>query len=127
MGSLGAQKQDAVPQSALMGSVLSMIERSGGVSALIQKLQQGGLADQVSSWIGTGENTPVSGNQILDAFGQTHVQELASEVGLAPEHVSTGLAQLLPQIIDQLTPDGTVPHNDLLAQGLGLLKNRFFG
>jgi uncharacterized protein YidB (DUF937 family) len=127
MGSLGAQKQDAVPQGALLGSLMGMIESSGGLPALLEKMKDSGLSDQVASWIGTGENQPVSGDQIKDALGADQVQEIASKAGIEPEHASTGMAQLLPQIIDQLTPNGQVPQNELLAQGMSMLKNKLFG
>lgn len=127
MGSLGAQKQDPVQQGDLVSGVLGMIERSGGFPALLQKLQQSGLGDQVASWIGTGENQPVSGNQITEALGEEQVRQIAQQAGVETEHASTGLAQLLPQIIDKLTPNGTVPQDDLLAQGLNLLKGKLFG
>lgn len=127
IGSLGSQKQDAVPQGALLEGLMSLIDRNGGVPALLQKLQESGLSDQVSSWISTGENQPVSGDQMKAALGEDQIQELANQSGIEPAHVSTGLAQLLPQIIDQLTPGGNVPQNELLAQGLNLLKGKLFG
>lgn len=126
MGSLGAQKQDAVPQGALLGSLMGMIESNGGVPALLEKMKASGLSDQVASWVGQGENQPVSGDQITQALGADQLQEIAAKVGIEPEHASTGLAQLLPQIINQLTPNGEVPQNELLAQGMTLLKSKFF-
>lgn len=127
MGSLGAQKQDPVPQGDLLGGVLGVIERAGGVPALLQMLQNGGLGDQVASWIGTGENQPVSGDQITAALGEDQVQQIAQQAGIEAGHASTGLAQLLPQVIDQLTPNGAVPQDELLAQGMSLLKSKLFG
>ena len=127
IGSLGAQKQDAVPQGALLEGLMGLIERNGGVPALLQKLQESGLADQVTSWIGTGENQPVSGDQMTEALGADQIGELAKSAGLEPVHASTGLAQLLPQIINQLTPNGSVPQNELLTQGLNLLRGKLFG
>lgn len=128
MGSLGAQKQDPVPQGDLMASIMELVNQAGGVQGLLEKLQSGGLAEQVASWIGTGENQPVSGDQIKDALGADNIQQIAQQAGIAPEHATTGLAQLLPQIIDQLTPNGQVPQgDDLLQQGLGILKGKFFG
>lgn len=127
MGSLGAQKQDPVPQGDLLGGVLGMIERVGGVPALLQKLKDNGLTDQVASWVGTGENQPVSGDQITKALGEDHVQQIARQAGIETEHASTGLAQLLPQIIDKLTPNGTVQQDQLLAQGMNLLKSKLLG
>jgi uncharacterized protein YidB (DUF937 family) len=127
MGSLGAQKQDPVAQGNLMGSITSLIEEAGGLPALLQKLKDSGLADQVSSWIGNGENQPVSGDQIKDALGEDTIEQVAQQAGITPEHATTGLAQLLPQIIDQLTPGGELPQGELLQQGLNLLKGKLFG
>ena len=127
MGSLGAQKQDPVPQGDLMGGVMGMIESAGGLPALLQKLKDSGLEDQVASWIGAGENKAVSGDQIKEALGEENLQQVAQQAGLEPEHASTGLAQLLPQLIDKLTPNGQVPQGELLQQGLNLLKSKFFG
>ncbi len=126
MGSLGAQKQDPVAQGDLMGSVMGLINGAGGLPALLQQLQGSGLGDQVASWIGTEENQAVSGDQIKDALGADNIQQIAQQAGVEPEHASAGLAQLLPQIIDQLTPNGQVPQNELLQQGLSMLKGKFF-
>ncbi|MFL6657539.1 MAG: YidB family protein [Massilia sp.] len=127
MGSLGSQQQDPVPHSGLMGGLLGMLEQSGGLPMLLQKLQQSGLQDQVASWVGTGENHTVSGDQIKDALGDDQVSDLARQAGIAPEHAATGLAQILPQLINQLTPGGSVPSDDLVAQGISLLKGKLFG
>jgi uncharacterized protein YidB (DUF937 family) len=127
IGSLGAQKQDSVSQSDLLGGVMNLINNAGGLQGILQQLQASGIADQVASWIGTGENAPVSGNQIADALGADKVSQIAQHAGIEPEHAATGLAQLLPQIIDKLTPGGQVPQNELLEQGLSLLRGKLFG
>lgn len=127
LGSLGAQQQDPVPQGDLLNGVMGLINQAGGLPGLLQKLQASGLTEQVASWVGTGDNQPVSGDQIREALGADSVAQLAQQAGLEPEHASTGLAQLLPQIIDTLTPDGQVPQNELLAQGLSLLRGKLFG
>jgi uncharacterized protein YidB (DUF937 family) len=127
IGSLGAQKQDSVSQGDLLGGVMSMINNAGGLQGILQQLQASGLGDQVASWIGTGANNAVSGNQIQDALGADQVAQIARQAGVEPEHAASGLAQLLPQIIDKLTPDGQVPHGDMLTQGMDLLKGKLFG
>lgn len=127
LGALGAQQQDSTPQSALLSGVMGLINGAGGLPGLLQKFQDSGLGDQVASWIGHGENQTVSGDQIKDALGSDALGDIARQAGIAPEHVSTGLAQLLPQIIDKLTPNGHVPDNDLVQQGLSLLKGKLFG
>ncbi|WGG51584.1 YidB family protein [Rugamonas sp. DEMB1] len=127
MGSLGAQQQDPVPQGELLNGVMAMLNNAGGLSGLVQKLQASGLGDQVASWIGTGDNHTVSGNQIADALGGEHIAQLAQQAGLEPEHAATGLAQLLPQIIDSLTPNGQIPEDGALDQALDFLKGKLFG
>lgn len=126
LGELGAQKQDPVSQPDLLAGVMGLVNSAGGLPALLQKLEAGGLGDQVASWIGHGENQAVSGDQVKDALGEDAIAQVAQQAGVSPEHVSTGLAQLLPQIIDKLTPEGQVPDNDLLQQGLSLLKTKLF-
>lgn len=127
MDSLGAQKQDPVAQGDLMSSIMGLIERAGGLPALLQQLKDSGLADQVASWIGNGDNQAVSGNQIKDALGEDNLQQAAQQAGMTPEHAATGLAQLLPQIISQLAAGGALPQGELLQQGLNLLKGKLFG
>ena len=126
MGSLGAQKQDPVAQGDLLSGIMGMVDRAGGFPALLQQLKDSGLAEQVASWVGTSENQPVSGDQIKDALGQENIEQIAQQAGIEPEHASTGLAQLLPQIIDKLTPNGQMPQDELLQQGLSFLKNKLF-
>ena len=115
-------------QSGLLSSIMELIKQHGGLAGLLQQFQQSGLGDQVASWIGTGANAPVSGEQVKGALGADVISQIAAKLGLAPEAASGGLAALLPQLIDHLTPNGQVPEgNDLMAQGLNLLKGKFFG
>jgi uncharacterized protein YidB (DUF937 family) len=126
MGSLGGQPA-AGAQGNMMSSVMAMIDQAGGVPALLQKLQQSGMLDQVQSWIGTGQNHAISGDQLSAALGQDNMAQLAQQAGVAPEQASAGMAQLLPQLIDQLTPGGAMPDDTMLSQGLQLLKGKFLG
>lgn len=116
-------------QSGLMGVVMGLVnnQQSGGLAGLISQLSQGGLRNAVSSWVGTGENQPVSGDAIQQALGSSKIQELAAQAGISPDTLSSGLAQILPGVIDKLTPNGEVPSGDLLEQGLTLLKGKLFG
>lgn len=127
MGTLGVQAQDPVSQGGLLNGVMGMINAAGGLPALLQKFQDSGMGDQVASWVGHGENQPVSGDQVKEALGEDAVAKIAEQAGVAPDHACTGLAQLLPQIIDKLTPNGQVPDNALLQQGLSMLKGKLFG
>ena len=84
----------------------------------------GGL---VSSWIGTGENQAVSGEQITQTFGNDKIQEIAQKLGISEAEASGGLAALLPQMIDKLTPEGKLPEGGMLDQGLAFLKKSLSG
>lgn len=100
---------------ALVGSLLAS---SGGLQGLLAKLQSGGLGDAVQSWIGTGANQPVSGDQLGSALGPDLMGMIASQLGDSPAQASGTLADLLPSLIDQLSPKGQLPADNDLG-GLG--------
>lgn len=128
LGNANATEQGANPQQgALMNAVTGLIAQNGGIAGLLQKFKDSGMQDQVASWVGTGANHPISGQDINAALGDDAVQKAAQEAGISPDHAAGGLAKLLPEIINQLTPNGTVPNNALLEQGLNLLKGKLFG
>jgi uncharacterized protein YidB (DUF937 family) len=81
----------------------------GGLSALIEQFQRSGLGQQMNSWIGTGQNIPISPDQLMQALGQGRMQEIASSSGMDLGQLSGGLSELLPKMIDGLTPNGQVP------------------
>jgi len=115
---------------ALLETVMQLINnpQTGGLAGLIQSFQQGGLGNIVNSWVSTGANLPVSAEQIRDVLGKAQLQGLAAQLGVSPEQASGNLAELLPQLVDKLTPNGQVPQGgDLMAQGLDLLKGKLFG
>ena len=114
-------------QNPLMDIVLGLITnpQTGGLQGLIQTFKEKGLGDAVSSWISTGGNQPVSGDQIQHALGGNFIQQIAEQLGSSKSEVSGGLANLLPEIIDKLTPNGSLPEGDQLQQGLELLKKKF--
>jgi uncharacterized protein YidB (DUF937 family) len=116
-------------KNKLFESIIGIINnpQKGGLSGLVQMFQDKGLGDTVSSWISTGKNLPVSADQIKQALGSDQIQQISEHVGVSQEEASTGLADLLPEIIDKLTPDGKMPENDMLAQGLNILKSKFIG
>ncbi|MDO9437990.1 YidB family protein [Hydrogenophaga sp.] len=100
---------------ALVGSVLAS---AGGLQGLLAKLQSGGLGDAVQSWIGTGANQPVSGDQLGSALGPDLMGMIAAQLGGSREQASGTLADLLPGLVDKLTPKGQLPDDNALG-GLG--------
>jgi uncharacterized protein YidB (DUF937 family) len=101
--------------------------QQGGLNGLVAKFQDAGLGDAVQSWIGTGANQAVSGDQISAALGPDFISQLAQKAGAGDAEVAGGLAQVLPQLINHLTPDGQAPAGglgdsaDLMGQLGGLL------
>ena len=76
----------------------------------------------VSSWVGTGENVPISAEQLTSVLGSSHLQVMAQKVGLPVDGLAEKLSGLLPQVVDQLTPTGSVPEEGgWFAQGMGML------
>ncbi len=96
----------------------------GGLSGLIQSFHDQGLGGIVSSWVGTGQNLPISSEQIQQVLGNERVQQLALKAGISPQMASSTLTQLLPMLVDKLTPNGQVPpHSSLMETGMSLLKS----
>lgn len=109
----------------LLQAVLQLVNnpQTGGLEGMIRSFQQGGLGDIVNSWVANGENLPVSGEQIGSVLGGSTLQDLAAQLGVSPQQASGRLADVLPQLIDRMTPNGEVPRGgDLLSQGFDLLK-----
>ena len=95
---------------------------AGGLGALLQQLQQGGLGEAAQSWVSTGPNLPVSADQLQSALGADRIGALAQQVGVPAGDLSSQLAQFLPQVVDQLTPGGQLPAGGGADLG-GLLGN----
>lgn len=115
--------------NALLETVMKMVSdpQNGGLQGLIQSFQQGGLGDIVNSWVSKGQNLPISAEQLQSVLGGSSLGNIASQLGMNPEEASGSLASMLPQLIDSLTPNGEVPQgNDLMAQGMEMLKGKLF-
>lgn len=109
----------------MVSGLLQMIQNQpGGLPGLLQSFQDKGLGGVVSSWVGTGENMPISADQIHQVLGSDQVKALAARVGISPDQAGSSIAQLLPGIVDKLTPNGEVPaHNNVMEMLGGLLQN----
>lgn len=123
---LGGNQGGGGPKGDLLNAVIGMIQNQpGGLQGLLGKFQGSGLSEQVASWVGTGENLPIGADQVQQALGSEQVEAIAQQAGISSEHASGGLAALLPDIINQLTPDGQVPQSQDIQQGLGGLLGKF--
>jgi uncharacterized protein YidB (DUF937 family) len=95
----------------------------GGIQGLARRLQEAGLGDVVSSWIGSGQNEPVDPRQLQQAMPD-EISDISRQAGLGAQQGGSLLAQLLPHLIDRLTPNGRVPQQDQMGQlGAQLLQS----
>jgi len=115
---IGGAQGNAASGGSLISLAGELIQKAGGVQGLIGMLQQHGLGEAVQSWVGTGSNQAVSGDQLGQALQNgglgSVVQEAAGKLGVDPGQLLGQLSQILPHAVDHLTPDGQVP-----AQGQG--------
>ena len=103
----------------------------GGLGDLLARFQQAGLGDAAASWVGTGPNQPVSPDQVEGALGSDLLSQIARQIGLPQGETAGQLSELLPQVVDRMTPNGRLPEGgfseDGIAgfEGLGDLLGRF--
>jgi uncharacterized protein YidB (DUF937 family) len=120
----GMLGQGGKGQNQLMQVALQILQQNGGVEGILDKFRQGGYADQASSWQSTGQNMTVSGSALQEVLGTGAIGQIAQQLGMSHGDAAGGLAQVLPQLIDQFTPNGEIPdnHDDIVAQALALLN-----
>jgi uncharacterized protein YidB (DUF937 family) len=118
-------------QGGLLQVVVGMLANQGGgggsgVVELVERFQRGGLGDVIGSWIGTGQNLPVSPDQLRNVLGSDALSGIARQLGLDQTQVAGQLSQMLPEVLDKLTPHGSVPPGGLgdASELLGRLLQR---
>ena len=90
----------------LLPLAMQWVQRNGGIGALLQRFQQQGFGQQAASWVSTGENQPVDAQAVTEVVGAEDLSKLSQQLGVPQEEVAGGLAQVLPQVVNHLTPDG---------------------
>lgn len=111
-------------QGALLNAVIGMLSQGGGAAGglgglggLVSKFTQGGMGDVVNSWVGTGQNMPVSADQISNVLGGDMIANLAKQLGMNQGDIAGQLSQMLPGMVDKLTPNGQIPQGDIGGMG----------
>lgn len=111
-----------------MQKILTWIEQQGGVQGVVDKFRSNGLGGIVESWISQGNNLSLSTEQVTSVFESAALQQLASQLGIDSQMVSSIISEYLPKIIDGLSPDGEIPADqDLMTVGMSLLKGKLLG
>ena len=95
--------------AGMVSVVNGIIEKHGGLQGVVSEFERSGLGGTVKSWIGTGPNETISPADLQRTLGPDLLQQLAAKSGMSVEDLSAKLAQVLPQAVDRMTPDGTIP------------------
>ena len=95
--------------AGMVSVVNGIIEKHGGLQGVVNEFERNGLGATVRSWVGTGPNQPISPADVQRALGPDLLQQLSAKSGLSVEDLAQKLSQVLPQAVDRLTPDGTIP------------------
>lgn len=149
IGALGQGGGGANPQADLLNAIVGMLGQGGGQAAgiggsgagagtasaglgglagLVEAFARNGLGHVAGSWVGTGQNLPVSADQLTQVLGSDRIGQMASQLGLNQGDLLGQLSHMLPQVVDKLTPQGQVPQGDLAsALGGGELGNLLGG
>jgi uncharacterized protein YidB (DUF937 family) len=91
---------------------------AGGLGGLLEQLQRSGFGEQANSWVARGENKPISPDAMTQIFGQDGLEQISRQAGISQDEASRGLSQLLPEVVDRMTPDGDVPDADALTNSV---------
>ena len=117
MAGIGGAAQSQQHAGAI-GAIMDYINspQVGGISGLQQMFHDKGLGGIAASWIGTGQNLPISADQLQSVLHSGALQSVAQKAGIDPSQLTGMMAQLLPHVVDKLTPNGQVPDASSLAQ-----------
>jgi uncharacterized protein YidB (DUF937 family) len=114
-------------QGSLLGIVAAVVGGShiGGLSGLKKLFEQKGHGDVMKSWVSTGRNKPISPSEVENVLGRERVQRIAAEAGVTNEEATNVLSGVLPELVDQLTPEGKFPEDGSADTRLSELASRF--
>jgi uncharacterized protein YidB (DUF937 family) len=125
-GLMGGGGQD--PKAALLQAAIGMIQNHpGGLQGLLGQFQQAGLGEHVASWVGAGENQPIGAEHVQQALGADQLAAFAQQAGLPQDQAASGLASMLPDLINHLTPSGALPQQDQMQGLLGGVLGKLLG
>lgn len=109
----------------LVQQLIGMLSTPGALSNLTNGFQNAGLGNVLQSWLSTGQNLPISGDQVKQVLGSGNVADLGVRAGLSESEASNALAGMLPQVIDKLSPSGKLPAQNDLGSALSSLGKLF--
>jgi uncharacterized protein YidB (DUF937 family) len=93
----------------LLPLAMRWVQRNGGMGAVLDKFRQKGMANQAQSWMSTGENQPIDGQSVEQVVGNEELRQMAQRLGVPEEEVAQAFAEIMPEMVDRMTPDGQLP------------------
>ena len=97
---------------------------AGGLGGLLEQLQRAGFSEEADSWVSRGANKPISPDAMSQIFGRDGLEQISKQAGISEDDAARGLSQLLPEVVDHMTPDGGVPDDDALASSVDQFARR---
>ena len=95
--------------AGMVSVVNGILEKHGGLQGVVSQFERNGLGPTVQSWVSTGPNRAVSPQELQSALGPDLLRQLSEKSGLSMEDLTQRLAQVLPDAVDKMTPNGTIP------------------
>jgi uncharacterized protein YidB (DUF937 family) len=123
----GAMLGGSGGKGQLLRVLLGMLAsgKFGGLDGLLNKFNNNGMQNQLASWVSTRENEPVSPVQVEQALGADTVKEIAQQAGMDQTEAAQGLSEIIPQLVDKVTPTGVMPQQDIVSDAISKLSQRF--
>jgi uncharacterized protein YidB (DUF937 family) len=120
---LGGGKGAALT-ALLLPLAMQWVQRNGGIGAVLERFQQKGYSQQAASWVSTGENQSLPPEAIGEVIGTDELSRLSQQLGASNEEVAGTMAQILPEVVNHMTPQGNVPNDsdDVLSRGISALE-----
>jgi uncharacterized protein YidB (DUF937 family) len=132
MGGSGAPSGSAGAGSGMSGALLGglvmialqMLQRNGGLGGVLGRMKEQGYGNEADSWVGTGENAPIPADVLSQILGRDVIDQSAREMGISPDEAAGGLAQVFPEIVNEITPNGRVDpgSDDIVAKAMEILQ-----
>ena len=119
VGALFGSAAGGATSGAMAQVLASLLQQQGGLVGLVEKLGQSGLGPQVRSWVSNSQNMPVTGAEVTQALGSGPVAQIGQQLGVDPQQAGGLLANILPHLVDHLTPGGQLPAQGA-AQPIGV-------
>lgn len=114
------------PAKKILGAVIGMVG-GGGLNKILGAFRDKGMSEQADSWVSTGENQPLTADQVRQALSPEEIKQIADEAGISVEEAEQRIAEALPEVVNQATPDGSLPDDATLEEQVAAARRELDG